>query len=83
MVSGKYDQIKLLFLAQVILVTKSENLALHSICRSRSTKGQQSGHLSIHLSVKLFLFDMFDQTPHHTLDKIMAKLVPMKNDLKA
>ena len=24
------------------------------------------------------LFDMFDQTPHHTLAKIMAKLVPMK-----
>ena len=37
----------------------------------------------MHLSVKLFLFDMFDQTLHHTLDKIMAKLVPMKNDLKA
>ena len=37
----------------------------------------------MHLSVKFFLFDMFDQTPHHTLDKIMAKLVPMKNDLKA
>ena len=37
----------------------------------------------MHLSVKLFLLDMFDQTPHHTLDKIMAKLVPMKNDLKA
>ena len=29
------------------------------------------------------LFDMFDQTPHHTLPKIMAKLVPMRNDLKA
>ena len=29
------------------------------------------------------LFDMFDQTPHHTLAKIMAKFVPMKNDLKA
>ena len=29
------------------------------------------------------LFDMFDQTPHHTLDKIMAKLVPMNNYLKA
>ena len=28
-------------------------------------------------------FDMFDQTPPHTLDKIMAKLVQMKNDLKA
>ena len=35
----------------------------------------------MHLSMKLF--DMFDQTPHHTLAKIMAKLVPMKNDLKA
>ena len=35
----------------------------------------------MHLSVKLF-FDMFDQTSHHTLDKIMAKLVPMTNDLK-
>ena len=29
------------------------------------------------------LYDMFDQTPPLTLDKIMAKLVPMKNDLKA
>ena len=36
----------------------------------------------MHLSVKLFLSDMFDQTPHHTLDKFMAKLVPMKNDLQ-
>ena len=35
----------------------------------------------MHLSMKLF--DMFDQTPPHTLYKIMAKLVPMKNDLKA
>ena len=25
---------------------------------------------------------MFDQTPPHTLDKIMAKLIPMKNNLK-
>ena len=32
---------KLNFLAQVILVNKSKNLALHSICRSRSTKAQQ------------------------------------------
>ena len=61
MVSGKYDQIKLLFLAQVILVTKSENLALHSICRRA--------------------YAVF--APHHTLDKIMAKLAPIKNDLKA
>ena len=30
----------------------------------------------MHLSMKLF--DMFDQTPPHTLDKIMAKLVLMK-----
>ena len=35
----------------------------------------------MHLSMKLS--DMFDQTPHHTLAKIMAKLVSMKNDLKA
>ena len=35
----------------------------------------------MHLSMKLFA--MFDQTPHHTLAKVMAKLVPMKNDLKA
>ena len=28
-------------------------------------------------------FDMFDQCLPHTLDKIMAKLVPMKYDLKA
>ena len=39
----------------------------------------------MHLSMNLFV--MFDQTPHtqtpHTPDKIMAKLVPMKNDLKA
>ena len=34
-----------------------------------------------HLSMKLF--DKFDQTPPHTLDKIMAKLIPMKNNLKA
>ena len=34
----------------------------------------------MHLSMKLF--DMFDQTQHHTLAKIMAKLVPMKNDPK-
>ena len=34
----------------------------------------------MHLSLKLF--DMFDQTPPHTLDKIMAKFVPMKNNLK-
>ena len=31
----------------------------------------------------LTLFDMFDQTAPHTLDKIMAKLVPMENNLKA
>ena len=37
----------------------------------------------MHRSVKPFCFDMFDQTPHHTLDKIMAKLVPMtKLDLQ-
>ena len=30
----------------------------------------------MHLSMKLF--DMFDQTPPHTLDKIIAKLVPIK-----
>ena len=35
----------------------------------------------MHLSMKLF--DMFDLTSSHTLDKIMAKLVPMKNDFKA
>ena len=35
----------------------------------------------MHLSMKLF--DMFDQTPPHTLDKIMVKLVPMKSNLKA
>ena len=29
-----------------------------------------------HLSVKLF--DMFDQTPPHTLDKILFQLIPMK-----
>ena len=29
------------------------------------------------------LFDMFGQTPPHTLDKIMAKPVSMKNDLQA
>ena len=34
----------------------------------------------MHLSMKLF--DMFDQMPINTLDKIMAKFVPMKNDLK-
>ena len=34
----------------------------------------------MHLSMKLF--DMFDQTSPHTLDKIMAKLIPIKNDLK-
>ena len=28
------------------------------------------------------LFDMFDKSPPHTLEKIMAKLVPMKNNLK-
>ena len=28
------------------------------------------------------LFDMFGQSPRHTLDKIIAKLVSMKNDLK-
>ena len=33
-----------------------------------------------HLSMKIF--DMFGQTPPHTLDKIMAKLIPMKTDLK-
>ena len=26
---------------------------------------------------------MFDQNPPHTLDKIIVKLVPIKNDLKA
>ena len=30
----------------------------------------------MHLSMKLF--DMFDQTPPHTLDKILANLVPIK-----
>ena len=35
----------------------------------------------MHLSMKLF--DMFDQTPPHTFDIIIAKLVPMKNNLKA
>ena len=35
----------------------------------------------MHLSMKLL--DMFDLTPPHTLDKIMAKLVAMKNDFKA
>ena len=30
----------------------------------------------MHLSMKLL--DIFDQTPPHTLDKIMAKLVPIK-----
>ena len=35
----------------------------------------------MHPSMKLF--DMFDQTPPRTLDKILAKLVPVKNDLKA
>ena len=35
----------------------------------------------MHLSMKLF--DMFDQTPPHALDKIVAKLVQMKNNLKA
>ena len=34
----------------------------------------------MHLSMKLF--DMFDQTSSHTLDKIMAKVFPMKNNLK-
>ena len=29
------------------------------------------------------LFHIFDQTPPYILDKIMAKLVPIKNDLKA
>ena len=27
------------------------------------------------------LFDMFDQTPHHTLAKIIEKLVPMKKSI--
>ena len=35
----------------------------------------------MHLSMKFF--DMFDQTPPHTLDKVMAKLVPMKNSFEA
>ena len=35
------------------------------------------------MDLSMKLFDMFDQTPHHTLVKIMAKLVPIKNDLKA
>ena len=29
------------------------------------------------------LFDMFDQTPPHTLDKIFANHIPVINDLKA
>ena len=33
------------------------------------------------LSMKLL--DMFDQTSPHIVIKIVAKLVPMKNDLKA
>ena len=33
-----------------------------------------------HLSMKLF--DMFNQTTHHTLEKIMAKFIPIKNSLK-
>ena len=37
--------------------------------------------MSMHLSMKLY--DMFDQTPPNTLDKIMAKLVQIRNDLKA
>ena len=35
----------------------------------------------MHLSMKRF--NMFDQTPNHIRDKIMAKLVLMENDLKA
>ena len=32
-----------------------------------------------HESLKFF--GTFDQTPPHTLDKIMAKPIPMKNDI--
>ena len=35
------------------------------------------------MDLSMKLFDMFNQTPPHTLDKIMAKLVPIKNDFKA
>ena len=34
-----------------------------------------------HLSMKLF--EVLDQTTPHTLDKIVAKIIPMKNNLKA